>query len=76
MFPGDDPEEPVTVFRTTDPGVLAVAKSLLDEAGIEFFVVGESAGGLYPGPAGPFPPEIRVTHQNAEAARELLKELA
>ena len=76
MLPGDDPEEPVTVFRTNNPGALAVAKSLLEDAGIEFFVVGEAVGGLYPGAAGPFPPEIRVTRRNAEAARELLKELA
>jgi hypothetical protein len=68
---------PVTVFRTNDPGVLAVAKSLLEAADVEFFVAGEVLTGLFPGgAAGPYgAPEIRVAAENADEARELLKEL-
>lgn len=75
MDPADDPYLPVTVLRRTDPGVLALAKSLLDGAGIEFFIVGETIGGLYPGPVGPYTPEVRVAAKRAAEARALLKEL-
>ena len=73
-----DDAGPVTVFKTNDPGLLAVAQSLLEEADIEFFVAGESVSGLYPGGAtGSYGvPEIRVAAQNADDARDLLKELA
>jgi hypothetical protein len=77
VYPPQDADQPVTILRTNDPAVLAVAKSLLDEAGIEFFVAGETVGALYPGPGvGPYIPELRVAARDAEAARELLKELA
>jgi len=33
---------PVTVFKTNDPALLAVAQSLLEEADIEFNIVGEA----------------------------------
>ena len=77
-MPEHDDAAPVTVFRTNDPGLLAVAQSLLEDAHIEFFVAGQTASGLYPGGAtGPYGvPEIRVAAQNADEARELLKELA
>lgn len=74
MYP-PDPKRPVTIFRASDPGLLAVAQSLLDEAGIEFFVVGETMGSLYPGPVGPYIPEVRVALERADEARELLKDL-
>jgi hypothetical protein len=69
---------PVTVFTTNDPGLLAVAQSLLEEADIEFFVAGQVVSGLYPGgAAGPYGvPEIRVAAENADEARDLLKGLA
>jgi hypothetical protein len=77
-MPEHDPSGSVTVFRTNDPGLLAVAQSLLENADIEFFVAGQAVSGLYPGGAtGPYGvPEIRVAAQNAEEARALLKELA
>ena len=50
-MPAPDDSGPVTVFRTNDPGLLAVAQSLLAEADIEFFVAGEAMSGLYPGGA-------------------------
>ena len=73
----DDPGQPVTIFKTSDPGLLAVAQSLLQDADIEFFVAGQVVSGLYPGPISPFgTPEIRVAAENADEARELLKDLA
>ena len=73
-----DDSGPVTVFTTNDPGLLAVAQSLLVYADIEFFVAGQIVSGLYPGgAAGPFGvPEVRVPAQNADEARDLLKVLA
>ena len=77
LFEHDD-SRPVTVFRTNDPGLLAVAQSLLENANIKFFVAGQVVSGLYPGGAtGPYGvPEIRVAAQTADEARDLLKELA
>lgn len=75
-MPEQDESAPVTVFSTGDPGLLAVAQSLLEEADIFFFVAGEVVSGLYPGALGPCGvPEIRVAAENADAARELLKAL-
>lgn len=75
---GHDDSAPVTVFRTNDPGLLAVAQSLLEDANIKFFVAGQAVSSLYPGGAtGPYGvPEIRVAARNADEARDLLKELA
>src|SRR5262245_56811267 len=76
MYPQGD-SGPVTIFRTNDPGLLAVAQSLLQAADIEFFVVGQVVSGLYPGgAAGPYVvPAICVNVDDVETARELLKEL-
>ena len=72
-----DDTGPLTVLRTHDPALLAVAQSLLEDADIEFFVAGQHFSGLYPGGAmGPYGvPEIRVAAQNADEARDLLKDL-
>jgi hypothetical protein len=75
-----DPDlELVTVFETGDPADVLVAKSVLDEAGIEFFPRGEGvqdifgAGRLGAGfntLAGPV--SIQVRPEDAETARGLL----
>ena len=44
-----DDSGPITVYQPNDPGLLAVAQSLLEEADIEFFVAGQVVSGLYPG---------------------------
>jgi hypothetical protein len=76
MYPPQDPAEPITVLKTNDAATLAVAKSLLDGAGIEFFIAGEAVGALYPGPGvGPYIPEVRVAARDAQEAQELLEEL-
>jgi putative signal transducing protein len=68
---------PVTVFRTSDPAVLAVAQSLLEEAEIDFFVAGGSLMNLFPGSVvgSDVTPEIQVPPEKADEARELLKDL-
>jgi hypothetical protein len=68
---------PVTVFKTNNPAVLAVAQSLLEEAGIEFNVAGEALLNLFPGGAvgSDVTPQIQVPAESADEARELLKEL-
>jgi hypothetical protein len=75
-----DPDlELVTIFETGDPADVLVAKSVLDEEGIEFFAKGEGvqdifgAGRLGAGfntLAGPV--RIQVRPEDADAARELL----
>lgn len=69
---------PVTVFKTNDPALLAVAQSLLEEADIEFNVVGEALLNLFPGGAvgADVTPEVQVPAEDAEEARALLKDLA
>jgi Putative prokaryotic signal transducing protein len=77
MSKPDDAREPITVFQTGDPGLLAVAQSLLESAEIEFFVAGAVVGGLFPGAVSRLGvPEIRVAAEDAAEAKELLKELA
>jgi hypothetical protein len=52
-------EELVAVMKTTDPGLLPLAKSVLDAADIPYVVQGEAGVGLFPlGAAGQ-----RVTHR-------------
>lgn len=69
---------PVTVFETGDQAALAVAKSLLDEAGIPYFAAGENLQSLFGvGAVGGFNPivgpvRIEVAEDDAKEARELL----
>ena len=78
----EDNEYAVTVFESGHDGVIAVAKSMLDEAGIEYSVKGEGVENLLGvGVVGTgFNPvtgavQIQVLAHNAEQARELLKDL-
>ncbi len=75
-------DEPVTVLETGDPALLAVAKSLLEDAGIEFFAKGEGMQDLFAwGRTGtgfnPFigPVQLQVAADAADEARELLRDL-
>lgn len=74
--------EPVTVLETSDPGLLAVAKSLLDDAGIPYFAKGEGIQDLFgAGRLGtgfsPIvgPVELQVAEDDATEANALLIEL-
>lgn len=62
--------EHVTVFMTGNPVVLAMAKSVLEGAGIRCFVKGEVLQDLFRiGTA-----EVRVGKDDEERARQLLRE--
>ena len=73
--------EPVTVLETGDPADLMVAKSLLEDAGIEFFPRGELVQDMFgAGRLGGFntlagPVEIQVRPEDADEARRLLARL-
>jgi len=70
----------VTIFHATDPGLVAIVKSLLDEAGIDHFVRGETLrngmGWGTPGAFGVGPAEFQVREQDAARATALLSRLA
>jgi hypothetical protein len=74
-------EDLVTVYGVGDPGDLVLAKSLLDDAGIPHFELGEGIQDLFgAGRLGGFsivagPVQIQVPASRAEEARELLEEL-
>lgn len=75
------PLELVTVFATGNPALLAIAKSLLQEAGIRYFAKGEGLQHLFgAGSIGGFNPalgpvEIQVDIEDEHEARELLQDL-
>ena len=64
---------PVTVLTTADPGLLAVAQSILEAAEIPFVVKGENQRILPPFDRAA---EVQVGAADAEEARTLLAELA
>lgn len=70
----------VPVFETEDYGVAAVAKSLLDDAGIDYSVSGEIlrnfVGWGSPGVYGVRPAVFVVREEDAARTRELLAQLA
>ena len=80
---GPDPDSKIVpVFRTGDPMVLPIVKSLLQSAGIEYFVQGEEALGLWPvGAMGSSPSRpglgavVHVFERDAAVVDELLTEI-
>ena len=79
----EDKEKLVTVFKTGHHGMIAVIKSILDEAEIEYSIKGEGIQDLIG--AGVFgigynpitgPVEVQVLEENAEYAIELLKDVS
>ena len=71
MASRSDSGEPVTVLETNDPGLLGVAKSVLEAAGIPFFAKGESLSIAFGGG----PVKLQVPHEKAAEAETLLAEL-
>jgi hypothetical protein len=78
----EDKEKLVTVFKTGHHGTIAVIKSILDEAGIEFSVKGEGiqdliGAGIFGVGYNPItgPVEFQVLEDNADYARDLLKDV-
>jgi hypothetical protein len=81
--PASRPAGPVTVFKGGDPGRIALAKSLLESAGIRFVVLNEAMQDLVGLGRLPFgqnlivgPVEIQVYREDVAKASELLKDLA
>jgi hypothetical protein len=78
----DEHAEPVTVFQSSDPALIGVAESLLEEAGIEFFSKGEGIQDLFGagriGNVNPIvgPVELQVAAEDADEARAALAELS
>ena len=77
-----DHERLVTVFKTGHEGIVAVVKSVLDEAQIQYLAKGEGVQDLFGvGVLGtgfnPItgPVEFRVMPEDAEYAKELLKDV-
>lgn len=73
----------VPVFATGEAALIAVAKSLLEAEGIDYFVRGEGLSDLFGyGRITSYnfvlgrPPEFMVRAEDADRARELLKDLA
>ena len=72
----------VPVFRTSDPIVLPLVRSLLDSAGVPYLVQGEEALGLFPlGPAGgrvarsAVGAVVHVAKGDADSVKEMLSDL-
>jgi len=71
--PDNDGPGPVTVLTVRDPGVLAVAQSLLDGAGIPYVAKSENSRNVTPFLIWV---ELQVEPDNADEARALLADLA
>jgi hypothetical protein len=77
-LPGPEPTpdvQLVSVFASADPGVVAVAKSLLDGEEIDYFVRGDGVQDMFPSSA-TGPAQFWVREDDADRARELLQELS
>ena len=66
----------VTILETSDRALMATAKSLLESAGIEYYVKGEDVQSMIGFGAIDGVPEIQVADEDAEDAKEILKDLA
>jgi hypothetical protein len=64
---------PVTVLTVRDPGVLAVAQSLLDSVGIAYFAKSENSRNVTPFLIWV---ELQVEADDADEARALLADLS
>ncbi len=62
--------EHVTVFKTGDPVILAMVRSVLEDAGIRCFVKGAVLKDLF----GIGSTEVRVAKEDEERAAEILRE--
>lgn len=74
--------ELVEVYQTADALLLPVVKSVLEEAGIDYVVLGDSGLSLYPlGSVGmradhhQLEASVRVAREDVPAAREILRQL-
>lgn len=63
----------VSVFKTDNMAIIAVVKSILDEAGIKYMAKGENMQGVVPINA--FPVDFQVMPDDVEYAKDLLKDV-
>jgi hypothetical protein len=63
----------VSVFKTDNMAIIAVIKSILDEAGIKYMAKGENMQGVVPINA--FPVDFQVMPEDEAYAKELLKDV-
>lgn len=73
---------PITVLESGDPGLLAIAKSILEAAGIQYFAKGEGvqdlfAAGRFGTGFNPFTGavELQVAAEDGDQAKALLRDL-
>ena len=69
----EDSESLVTVYTTGNHAIIALIKSMLDEAEIDYYVKGDNIQNVYAIDA--FPVEFQVMPENEAFARELLKDV-
>ena len=69
----DDNVSLVTVYTSANNAIIALVKSMLDEAGIEYLAKGDNFQGI--DPINAFPVDFQVMPENEEFARELLKDV-
>ena len=73
---------PTTVLESSDPALLAVAKSLLEAASIQYFAKGEGIQDLFAGGRlGSFNPltgpiQLQIAADDAEQAKLVLRDLS
>lgn len=63
----------VSVFKTENMAIVAVIKSILDEAEIKYMAKGDNMQGVLPINA--FPVDFQVMPEDEEYAKELLKDI-
>lgn len=68
-----DNEYMVSVFKTDNMAIIAVIKSILDEANIKYMAKGENMQGVVPINA--FPVDFQVMPEDEVYAKELLKDV-
>lgn len=68
-----DLEYLVSVYKTSNTALVAIIKSILDEAGINYLAQGDKLQSVYPINA--FPVDFKVMPDDEEYARELLSEI-
>ena len=83
MTKTDHSNDPITLLESGDPALLAVAKSLLEAASIQYFAKGEGVQDLFG--AGRFgtgfspftgPIQLQVAADDAEEATTILRDLS
>src|SRR5689334_22284053 len=73
MSAKEDAENLVSVYKSDNPAIIALVKSMLDESGIEYIAKDDDVASVVPIYA--FPADFQVMPENEEMARELLKDI-